>query len=643
VPALVRAAFELRDVERSTRLERMARLVPGFWPTGSPPVEVENAVFAGNVAPGSGVPYPILAGEAVSTARLTVSRGCAFGCTFCFEGMTRKPYRELTLQQIVRDAIELKRQSGATRVELAAYNFSSHSALDEVLLETHRLFRRVAAMSQRADLLAADPELLDVELAAGKRSFTVGVEGISARLRAFLQRPLAEERLRGLFARLIERKVREIKAFYVLTAYEDESDFEQLRAFSEWLETQLRTRESGTRIVLSFNRLVRMPFTPLQYDRLHLERERWDSLTALIEDICLESGLEFRLATGWPEYAVGQLLAMGGAWSGELVAHLAERGFLFDGVLPEETWSTARRWAEARGLLDGPFVAAKPEDHPFPFSFVATRLDRAALHGRYRRALSALEGERAPADDDGAPAAAPPDHGVPSTSARQLRSLVTAKARLTPVFCRVVLPERIAGASTEWIETWLMRELLRLQPGLAEDLLGVTETALGGNDAPPGASLSWYGEGVFELVAWSGERIRSRLEALARELHGFHVLDWPAACAPGSWREWQVSVSLPREFFPDAIAALQGHLEDRHSPITWHRKGGALELEPSPRAQKKRTIHRGSCRTSRDGCVMELAIGPRFGLARFLSSFAGPATARRALVHSRRLRLEGEK
>lgn len=636
---LVRAAFEHREEDRATRLAELARRVPGFWPIGSPQVEVENAIFAGSRAAESGVPYPIVTGEAAATARLSVSRGCKFGCAFCFEGATRKPYREPSLPEIVESTLELKRRSGATRVELAAYDFGSHSALGEVLFETHRLFRRVAAMSQRADVLAAVPGRLDVELAAGKRSFTIGVEGISARLRAFLQRPLAEEPLRGLLQRLIEKKVREVKAFYVLTAYEEEADFAELRAFTEWLEGVLSEERSGTRIVLSFNRLVRMPFTPLQYDRLCLDRERWDSIAARIEELCLESGIEFRLATGWPEYAIEQLLALGGSESSELLAHLAEQGFVFDGDLPEEAWGATRRWAEARGLLEGGFVEPKPEQHVFPFSFVATRLDRAALYDRYRRALSALREERSPGIAAEPRTDAAPGRDHPPTEARRIHDLVAAKARLAPVFCRVVLPERIAGASNEWIETWLMRELLSLHPRLAEDLLSVTEAVFGSDGGPPGASLSWHGEGVFELVAWSGERIRSRLEALVRELRGFHVLDWPAACAPGVWHEWQVSVSLPRQLFPNAVEKLQEHLEARHSPITWRRAGSALELEPSPRATKKRAILGGSCRTTKKECVMDLAIGPRFDLAHFLASFSGPATARRALVHSRRIRL----
>ncbi len=76
-------------------------------------------------------------------------------------------------------------------------------------------------MSQRADILNDTPGLLELELAAGKRSYTLGIEGISRRLRAYLQKGLEESPVRQLLARLLAGGAREVKLFYLLTGYEE--------------------------------------------------------------------------------------------------------------------------------------------------------------------------------------------------------------------------------------------------------------------------------------------------------------------------------------------------------------------------------------------------------------------------------------
>jgi hypothetical protein len=92
--------------------------------------------------------------------------------------------------ELLQAALELKRSTGANTLELASFNVNTHPDLPRLLLECNRLFAQVNFMSQRADILNDTPGLLEMELAAGKRSYTLGVEGISGRLRAFLQKRL---------------------------------------------------------------------------------------------------------------------------------------------------------------------------------------------------------------------------------------------------------------------------------------------------------------------------------------------------------------------------------------------------------------------------------------------------------------------
>ncbi len=73
---------------------------------------------------------------------------------------------------------------------------------------------------------------MESEIAAGKRSFTLGIEGISNRQRAWLHKSLDAADITALIERLLGReKSREIKLFYILTGHETDLDMVEFRAF----------------------------------------------------------------------------------------------------------------------------------------------------------------------------------------------------------------------------------------------------------------------------------------------------------------------------------------------------------------------------------------------------------------------------
>ena len=61
-----------------------------------------------------------------TTARLQISYGCPYFCTFCFEGWERKPYREVPYEELERAARQLKRATGSDTLEITSFNFNTH-------------------------------------------------------------------------------------------------------------------------------------------------------------------------------------------------------------------------------------------------------------------------------------------------------------------------------------------------------------------------------------------------------------------------------------------------------------------------------------------------------------------------------------
>ncbi len=268
---LVRALCQQAGEPKRGRLEHAARETTGLWITGRwPEAPVEKAVLPDPEGTHLPINYPLLNSPEAGTARLQITYGCPAFCSFCFEGYDRKPYREVSRSDVLQVARQLKWIQGCDTFSLYSFNFNTHREILPLLLDLNRLFDRVRFTSQRVDLLQNTPGLLEAEVAADKRSFTLGVEGISARLRAWLHKSLATEEIVGLLDRLLREKIRSIKLFYILTGHEDEADLAEFHAFVKHLRALRRRHNPGIRITFSCGLLVRMPFTPLRYDRLFL-------------------------------------------------------------------------------------------------------------------------------------------------------------------------------------------------------------------------------------------------------------------------------------------------------------------------------------------------------------------------------------
>ncbi|TFG82938.1 MAG: radical SAM protein, partial [Spirochaetales bacterium] len=171
--------------DRECALEKIADDFNGFWPTHAIRAITQGRA-TGPAFPES--PPPVLSGEEAGTVRLEITFGCPGFCSFCFEGWERKPYRERSFDDIMAEARRLKRWTGADTVEVASYNFNAHERVVDLICELNTVFNRVNFMSQRADILADTPGLIPMEIAAEKRSFTIGVEGISRRARAYFNK-----------------------------------------------------------------------------------------------------------------------------------------------------------------------------------------------------------------------------------------------------------------------------------------------------------------------------------------------------------------------------------------------------------------------------------------------------------------------
>ena len=140
------------------------------------------------------VPYAQLVHDRLS---VEILRGCARGCRFCQAGITYRPVRERTADQIVDSVIEGLETTGYDEVSLTSLSTTDHSCIRDVLGRlNHKLEDtgiRVSIPSQRLDSFGVDM----AESVAGEKKggLTFAPEAGSQRMRDIINKNVTEEDL----------------------------------------------------------------------------------------------------------------------------------------------------------------------------------------------------------------------------------------------------------------------------------------------------------------------------------------------------------------------------------------------------------------------------------------------------------------
>lgn len=596
----------------SSRAERLALLggVAGLWLALSGKAASRRTL---KPYPRALLSYPILNSPGASTAKLQISAGCPGYCSFCLEGWESRPYRELPLEDILRSARELKARTGASTLEIYSYNFNTHARVFELIFELARLFRRVNFMSQRLDILASSPRLVEAELAADKRSFTLGIEGISDRMRAFYRKGIALSDIDAALTLLCRPAVRELKLFYILSGTEGDADFAEFASFALALAERKRLKAPGLRILVSAGYLVRLPFTPLQFAPLRLERGDLEAEAGRIAGACEAAGLEFRLAADFDEYYVDQLLALGGRSLGPWLEGAAARGIAYDGSLSRGAARGLELFAGGAGLLEPGFSAEKPASWRPPLAF--SDENHELLYRQYRLAASCAPKEgRLPV-----PASPGPE------AARALERLTAAKRSFASILVRLTFPEEIARAAEEYRASYLQRLLLAAAPEATSFLFDAEEALFGRPSMLEDFARRYCGEACYRLLG-PDER---RLEAAAAKagLETIAALPEPETI--------EVLLELPPAFSREAEEAIKRWLAEERISFIERRQDAARLLECAKADVKKRLFAQARLASSEGAFRASLRLG-RKARAEGILSRLGPEARREA-----RLRILG--
>lgn len=332
--------------------------------------------------------------DAAGSAHLQISEGCPCFCSFCAESWDRKPYRERQASVLKERALALKAQMGLEEIELYSFNFNMHSGFYQVLWDLVPHFRRVGLKSQRFDLLANDPQMVEFQHAIEKSSLTCGLEGISPRLRAYLHKNLETEDLHRSLHAIFASKARALKVFLIATGLEEAQDFEALSDLLGHMAEIRRELGAGTRVLFSMTPLVRFPWTPLEYEDAPAPEVYADIIERVARRV-RNHGFEFRESAELEEYWVSQVLVRADdarIWAA-LVEAIEETGFVYFSEVTRRFQEAFAARLAAKGLAAERLLAG----HDFaagenkPWTAVDTGVKRAFLWEELLRARSYKE------------------------------------------------------------------------------------------------------------------------------------------------------------------------------------------------------------------------------------------------------------
>jgi radical SAM superfamily enzyme YgiQ (UPF0313 family) len=327
--------------------------------------------------------------EGLGQEPVAISRGCPAFCSFCAESFDTKPYRENPVDAVVANALKLKRDMGLEGVDLFSFNFNFYQDLYPLLETLAKNFSAIGLKSQRFDMIARDPAILDYLRAVGKGSLTFGMEGISARIRRYLQKGLDEPDLWKALTAVLRRPLRELKVFMIATGVEEEEDFREFEDFVKKLPAIMRSGTHRPRVVFSATPLVRFPWTPLEFAPAY-PPEVYGRVTRRLGHIARMGGFEYRGAADEAENYVSQVLVRAdvpGYWYA-LKRATAETGFQYYREMSEEFMDALRKRLADEGIDDAKALGGfdLEASRKKPWNRWQTGVRREFLHVQYKRA-----------------------------------------------------------------------------------------------------------------------------------------------------------------------------------------------------------------------------------------------------------------
>ena len=340
------------------------------------------------------VPYAQLVHDRLS---VEVLRGCARGCRFCQAGITYRPVRERTPDQVVAAVCRGIERMGYDEVSLTSLSTTDHSECAHILSRLNERFDgtgvSVSIPSQRLDSFGVE---MAREVAGSKKGgLTVAPEAGSQRLRDVINKNVSEEDVERAARAAFEAGWRRCKLYFMMgLPTETDEDIVGIARLAERVlsiarEVVPKGQRGGLSVSISVAVFVPKSHTPFQWcaqlDEAEVKR-RQKLLLSSVHDRAVR--VHYHDADTSLLEAV---LSRGGRDIAPVILRAWELGCRFDAWTEQFSLEKWRQAAESCGIsLEG--VANTPYDlgQRLPWEHVSAGESRGFLEREFRRAADGV-------------------------------------------------------------------------------------------------------------------------------------------------------------------------------------------------------------------------------------------------------------
>ncbi|MEQ1504187.1 MAG: TIGR03960 family B12-binding radical SAM protein [Myxococcota bacterium] len=305
--AILEIVAVLRRMKGRSRAERLAALaelegvyVPALYPMETlpdgrvlPPVDgpkirkritrdLNGATFPVDYI----VPYTQQVHDRVS---LEVLRGCTQGCRFCQAGMTTRPVRERTLENVDQLLDRTLAKTGYEEVSLVSLSTCDYSRVRQLVENTVEKVRpkRVSVSLPSLRLDSFSVELADMVAETRRTGLTVAPEAASPRLRAVINKWIPDEELLDMTCAAYERGWDHVKMYFMIgLPTERDDDILAIADLARRAVARGAAVHPKAKAHLGVSTFVPKPFTPFQWAEqidLHETERRQDLLERALD------------------------------------------------------------------------------------------------------------------------------------------------------------------------------------------------------------------------------------------------------------------------------------------------------------------------------------------------------------------------
>lgn len=208
-----------------------------------------------------------------------IARGCTRGCRFCQAGITYRPVRERSLEEIMELANQGIEQSGFEELALLSLSTGDFSCLGELMGQLMDRFAdnyvSVSMPSMRVGTLT--PEIMEQIKRVRKTGFTIAPEAGTDRLREVINKGITEEDLLATCRDAFSLGWKLIKLYFMVgLPTETEADIEGIIQLAKKSRAQVgQGKGRPVQINLGVSTFIPKPHTPFQWEeQISLEQSR---------------------------------------------------------------------------------------------------------------------------------------------------------------------------------------------------------------------------------------------------------------------------------------------------------------------------------------------------------------------------------